>query len=186
MNKTMSKTLFKTLLSTAIIFILAGCTVEINENAKHVKAYELKALDDYSTKDSKNIRWFIDAPNALTKEQRVYTALEAAQDCKEKNDANECTVHHLATLNGFSYGDMFYTILTLDKEDKTKIEVTDKKLSKQEYNIAYYYTKLRTTYKDKSPEEFKKVFYDVMVGKLNIPVEQLKLPRIQREEFIIE
>lgn len=182
----MNKTLFNTLLSTAIIFILTGCTIEINENATHVKAYELKAIDDYSTKNSKNIRWFIDVPKALTKEQRVYSALEAAQDCKEKNDANECTVHHLATLNAFSYGDMFYTILTLDKDEKIKVEVTDKKLSKQEYNIAYYYTKIRMMYKDRSQEEFKKAFYDVMIGKLNIPMEELKLPKIHREEFIIE
>ena len=182
----MNKTLFKTLLATAFILILSGCTVEINENAKHVKAYELKALDDYSTKDSKNIRWFIDAPDALTKEERVYTALEAAQDCKEKNDANECTVHHLATLNGFSYGDMFYTILTLDKDEKVKAEVTDTKLSKQEYNIAYYYTKMIVTYKDMPPEQFKKAFYDVMIGKLNIPVEELKLPKISREEFVLK
>jgi len=182
----MKTILSKILLSTTFLFILAGCTVEINENAKHVKPYELKAIDDYSNKDSKRIRWFIDAPDALTKEQRVYTALEAAEDCKKKNDANECTVHHLATLNAYSYGDMFYTILTLDKDNKSKITVTEKILSKQEYNIAYYYTKIKTTYKNASPEQFKKAFYDVMVGKLNIPIKELKLPKIKREEYILQ
>ena len=67
-----------------------------------------------------------------------------------------------------------------------RVEKRKKMLSKQEYNIAYYYTKIRTTYKDASAEQFKKAFYDVMVGKLNIPIKELKLPKIKREEYILQ
>ncbi len=182
----MKNHLFKSLLLTTFLLLITGCSVEINENAKHEKAYELKAINDYSLGNSKNIRWFINAPDAITPEQRVYTALSAAKECKKKNESDECTVYQVATLNAFSYGDMFYTMLTLDKDNKIKVTVADNKLSKQEYNIAYYYIKLRTTYRDMKPEEFKKVFYDVMIEKLNIPVEQLKLPQIERKEFIVK
>lgn len=180
----MNKILYK-LLSIIALFIFTGCTVEFNENAKHVKMYEIKAVNDYSKNNVKQMRWFIDAPEAKTPEERAYTALEAAQDCKEKTSAVECTIHQVATQNAYMYGDLFYTILIYDKDNKTKVEVSDVTLSKNEYKIGYYYIKLRTTYKDVSQEEFKNAFYNVMVNKLKIPENELKLPKIDRKEFII-
>ena len=174
------------LIITICLSIFYGCSIEINENAKHVEMYEIKAVDNYSDNKIKKIRWFIDAPEAKSEKQRVYTALEAAQNCKKETSAKECTIYQVATSNAFMYGDMFYTVLVLDKNDKTKAEVTSKLLSKQENNIGFYYTKLRTAYKNATPEEFKKAFFTVMIEKLKIPKNELKLPVMQREEFKID
>ena len=182
----MYKILYKLLLPIIVISIFTGCTIEINENAKHVKMYEIRAVDNYSQNNEKKMRWFIDAPEALTNEQRVYTALEAARDCKKKTSAVECTIHQIATQNAYEYGDLFYSILVYDKNNKTKVEVSDIKLTKNQYNIGYYYIKLRTKYKDAKPEELKKEFYKVMVDKLKIPENELKLPRIERKEFLVK
>ena len=77
-------------------------------------------------------------------------------------------------------------VLFAQKKDKTKAEVSDKLLSKQEKNIGFYYTKLRTIYKNATPEEFKKAFFTVMIEKLKIPQNKLKLPVMKREEFKID
>jgi len=177
--------MYKSLSILLLSLLISGCTVEYNENAKHIKVYELKAVDNYSKNGDKQMRWFIDAPEALSKEQRAYTAYEAAQDCKKKTSAVECTIYQVATQNAYLYGDSFYSVLVLDKNNKATAQVSDMKLSRNQYNIAYYYTKLRTTYKNVNGEEFKKAFYTVMVNKLNIPEDELKLPQIKREEFII-
>jgi len=182
----MHKTIYKLILPLLTLFIFTGCTVGTNENVQHVRAYELRAVDDYSKDGIKKIRWFIDAPDAITKEQRAYTAEEAAKDCKKKTSAQECTIIQVATQNAFSYGDLFYSVLVLDKNDQSKAEVSSVLLSRQDYNIGYYYIKLRTTYKDAEPQEFQKAFYHVMINKLKIPENELKLPKIQREEFIIK
>jgi len=177
--------MYKSLTILILSLFITGCTIEYNENAKHIQIYELKAVDDYSKDGNKKMRWFIDAPEALSKEQRAYTSYEAALDCKKKTSAVECTVYQIATQNAYLYGDSFYSVLVLDKNNKTTAKVSDMKLSKNQYNIAYYYTKLRTTYKNAEPEEFKKAFYTVMVNKLNIPKDELKLPQIKREAFPI-
>jgi len=177
--------MYKSLSILLLSLLISGCTVEYNENAKHIKVYELKAVDNYSKNGDKQMRWFIDAPEALSKEQRAYTAYEAAQDCKKKTSAVECTIYQVATQNAYLYGDSFYSVLVLDKNNKATAQVSDMKLSRNQYNIAFYYTKLRTTYKNVNGEEFKKAFYTVMVNKLNIPEDELKLPQIKREEFII-
>jgi len=181
------KNFLKNLIALCFItFVLSGCTVEINENAQYIKMYELKAIDDYSKNDNKQIKWFIDAPEALTKEQRVHTALDAAKKCKKENNAQECTIFQVATQNAYMYGDMFYTVLVLDENDKTNVQVSQKVLSKQENNIGFYYIKLRTTYKNATAQEFKKAFLTVMIEKLKIPKKELTLPVMKRENFLIE
>ena len=177
--------MYKSLSILILSLFITGCTIEYNKNAKHIQIYELKAFDDYSKDGKKKMRWFIDAPEALSKEQRAYTAYEAAQDCKVETSAVECTIYLIATQNAYVFGDLFYSVLVLDENDKPTVHVSDIKLTKTQYNIAYYYTKLKTTYQNAKPEEFKKAFYTVMIDKLKIPENELILPQIKREEFII-
>jgi len=177
--------MYKSLSILILSLVITGCTIEYNENAKHVKLYELKAVDNYMKNGNKHMRWFIDAPEALSKSERAYTAYEAALDCKKKTSAVQCTIYQVATQNAYLYGDLFYSVLVLDGNNKASVQVSDMKLTKNQYNIGFYYTKLRTTYKNAEQEEFKKAFYTVMVNKLKIPEDELKLPQIKREEFVI-
>jgi len=168
-----------------LCLLFVACTVQYDGNAKYIQKYELKAVDNYGKDGIKKMRWFIESA-ALSKEERAYTAYQAAKDCKEKTSALECSIYQIATTNAYMYGDLFYAILVLDKEEKTTAEVSDMELSKNQYNIGFYYTKLKTTYKDVTPVEFQNAFFTIMVNKLKIPENELILPQIKREAFIIE
>ncbi|RDX35184.1 hypothetical protein DZA35_00730 [Arcobacter sp. HD9-500m-PIT-SAG03] len=55
----------------------------------------------------------------------------------------ECTIYQVLTQNAYLYADLFYTVLALDESNKPTVKVSDIKLSKNQYNIAYYYLKLK-------------------------------------------
>jgi len=177
--------MYKTLSIVFLSMFFISCSIQYDGNAKYIQKYELKAVDNYGKDGIKKMRWFIESA-ALSKEERAYTAYQAAKDCKEKTSAQECSIYQIATTNAYMYGDLFYAILVLDKDEKATTEVSDMELSKNQYNIGFYYTKLKTTYKDVSPVEFQNAFFTIMVNKLKIPENELILPQIKREAFMIE
>lgn len=168
-----------------LIFIGCGDNTSTQINT-YAKAYKTNAVDEYSYDNVKRTKWYIQSDTALTKDERAYTTYKAAQDCKTKTNSSECTVYQLATPNGYLYGSYFYTVGTLDKSNTFKIEVTDRIFNQREMDIAFNYSKARTEFKDMEAKEFEDIFTHAISTELQIPLSEVRIPWITREEYKLQ
>ncbi len=182
----MNRKIFTTL-SVITILSFLGCSDKIDNNIKqYAKDYTLKKSDEYSYNNYKRIKWFIESPKSITTQERAYTVIKAAKECKKQTQAKECTIYQLTTQSSYLWGGYFYTVGTIKEDNSLEVEVSDIQLTQIDVNIIELYANMRFKYQDMEAVKFEKMFYQMVSEQLNIPLEDVKLPWITRKNFTLD
>jgi len=176
----------------AFMIVLIALIPEQSQIKGKAHTYIVVNEDDYSFSGRDRKRWIISSPKALTKEDRALTTIQAAKDLQNKTNADQVNIFLVIDGLKNSYG-IPLAIVTYtpdgqgnsgDKDSRVwEVESSDKILKPLEKDItlAWYQHKKDFIQEDGLTDEVK--LSKFIADKLNITVDQISLPWINRTKI---
>ena len=154
------------------------------------KSYEVVAGQDYTNGLRKRLRWYIYSPEAITKEQRIATGMEAAkkllEEVKDVKEINILMVYHANSKDrGMNYLNLVYMPEETNsrlKHDIWRIRVTDYLVHSEQVMVSNIWetNKAKFTKDGLVDEEALTAF---VAKKLEISKDEVNLPLFTTEKY---
>lgn len=160
---------------------------EISKPTTH--EYTIVNSRDYSLPARKRLGWTITSPQAITKEDRASTIIQAAKDLQHKMSADQAEVFLVIDGLDSAHGmPLAMVVYTPDGKGNSgnidapiwEVEVSDQNLTQLEKDITLSWYKHKEKFIKSDGLTDEKGLENAVAKELNIPIEQVNLPWIQR------
>nr|VFK35242.1 MAG: protein of unknown function (DUF4875) [Candidatus Kentron sp. MB]VFK77195.1 MAG: protein of unknown function (DUF4875) [Candidatus Kentron sp. MB] len=157
------------------------------------QSYEVIGAEDYSFPRRKRVRWQIVAPSAQSRDDRAFTAIQAAKDLLKKTEADQATVwlEINKELAGKGYG-LAIVSFTPDGKGNSgqemnskiwEVEVASDEVNSEQVRIANAWYAHRAKFADNDGLTDEPKLKTYLANELGIPENQISLPWVMREKF---
>jgi hypothetical protein len=179
-------------LAGVLAALISGCGADVPD-LPSAQTYQVIGTSDISFSGRKRVQYNIVSPGAKAREQFAQTAMQAAIDAAQKENADVSAVYLEASAGmkgqGSAYAIAFYAPdsggLSGDQGWKWDVEAQEKAFSQKQVKIAELWDQYRADFQ--TPENFtdEPKLKEFIGKKLGVTAEQVRLPWSERTDYEI-
>lgn len=164
-------------------------TIQKEDNRPVTHHYTIVNTRDYSFPERKRMGWTITSPQAITKEDRALTSMQAARDLQHSTNADQAeiflVIDGLDNAHGIPLAMATYTPDGKGNSGNIKapiweVEASNQNLTQTEKDIALSWYKHKQNFIKPDGLTDEQGLTHYVAKQLNIPVEQINLPWVNR------
>ncbi len=153
--------------------------------------YKVVNNRDYSFAGRKRMQWTINAPQAVTKEDRAMTAIQAAKDLQDQTNADQTNIFLVITGLKGAFG-MPLAVVAYTPDGKSnsgesndpvwEVEASADQLTEMQEKITVAWYKHKSNFLKDSGVTDEPILIEFLAKKLNLPQDQITTPWIKRSK----